>query len=763
MATQHIDFLLIGGGLASAQAAQTLRQEGTTGSILILSAEPNLPYHRPFLSKARLLGTADEARTLVHPESFYRDQRIDVALDTRAVAVDTAEQWVETSAGSRIHYGKLLIATGACARQLDVPGASLGGIHVLRTQADADVIRQAAAKARRVVVVGGSFLGMEVAVTLRQLGLDVAVIEIGDRILRRLESAMLSDFLQRHVEQDKGIAIVPNASVVAFHGRGKVKEVEISSGAKISCDLVVVCIGIAPATQFLNGSGVKLEDGFVEVDDRLQASAPNVFAAGDVASFLDPVFSRRRHVEHWDNAIKQGQLAARNMLERRRRYDTVSYFFCEVGDFGFNFLGDPTGTHERIAQGSLQERAFSLLYLSQDILHAVFTLGRTADEVRAAESLIRYRTSLRKDKHRLKDPTFALNTLPMQNVLILQGGGALGAFECGVIKALEERGIFPDIVAGISIGAFNGAIVASHPGHATEALESFWADIEVATLPGPNEPARRAATAARIMSFGVEKFFRPRWIPSFDAPWEPPWSWTGLYDTSPMRRLLEQYVDFPALKSSPVRLLVSAVNVLSAELETFDSYVDDFTPEHILASGSLPPGFSWTWVDGKPYWDGGVVSNAPLDLVIDRCGPDGKRVFMVDLFSNQKALPGNITEVMARRDEIVYAQRVRSDLHLREQADAYRGLIAHLMQEIEPALQDKIRRLPRYIQLMGNGIGTRITRFTRKPPPEELPSRDYDFSDVAIRGNQAQGYALAQAVLASCDPAGGIGPASPAG
>ncbi len=220
-------------------------------------------------------------------------------------------------------------------------------------------------------------------------------------------------------------------------------------------------------------------------------------------------------------------------------------------------------------------------------------------------------------------------------------------------------------------------------------------------------------------------------------------------------------MDFPALKSSPVRLLVSAVNVLSAELETFDSYVDDFTPEHILASGSLPPGFSWTWVDGKPYWDGGGVSNAPLDLVIDRCGPDGKRVFMVDLFSNQKALPGNITEVMARRDEVVYAQRVRSDLHLREQADAYRGLLANLMQEIEPALQDKIRRLPRYIQLMGNGIGTRITRFTRKPPPDELPSRDYDFSDVAIRSNQAQGYALAQAVLTSCDPAGGIGPASP--
>ncbi|HBO1345087.1 FAD-dependent oxidoreductase [Pseudomonas aeruginosa] len=758
MATQHIDFLLIGGGLASAQAAQTLRQEGATGSILILSAEPGLPYHRPFLSKARLLGTADEARTLVHPASFYEDQRIDVALDTRAVAVDTTEQWVETSAGLRIHYGKLLIATGATPRTLAVPGASLGGIHALRTHADAEAIRLAAGKAKRAVIVGGGFLGMEVAVTLRQLGLDVAVIEAEDRVLKHLESDLLSDFLQRHAEQDKGIAVVPKESVVAFHGKGKVKEVEIASGARIACDLVVVCVGVAPATQFLEGSGIALEDGFVVVDEQLQASAANVFAAGDVTSFFDPVFSRRRHVEHWDNAIKQGQLAARNMLERRRRYDTVSYFFCDVGDIGFNVLGDPSGTHESIAQGSLQERAFSLFYLRQDIAHAVFTLGRTADEVRAAEGLIRYRTSLRKDKHRLKDPAFALNALPMQNVLILQGGGALGAFECGVVKALEERGIFPDIVAGISIGAFNGAIVASHPEHATEALESFWADLEVASLPGLNEQARRATTAAQIMSFGVEKFFRPRWIPSFGAPWEPPWNWTGLYDTSPMRRLLEQYVDFPALKHSPVRLLVSAVNVLNAELETFDSYVDDFTPEHILASGSLPPGFSWTWVDGKPYWDGGVVSNAPLDLVIDRCGPDGKRVFMVDLFSNEKELPGNITEVLARRDEVVYAQRVRSDLHLREQADAYRGLIANLMQEIGPAQQDKIRRLPRYIQLMGNGIGTQITRFTRKPPPDEPSSRDYDFSDIAIRSNQAQGYALAKAALAAAGSTGGRPP-----
>ncbi|SHH95888.1 FAD-dependent oxidoreductase [Pollutimonas bauzanensis] len=760
MASQQIDFLLVGGGLASAQAAETLRQEGATGSVLILSAEPALPYHRPFLSKSYLLGKADEARILIHPEQFYRDQKIEVALEAQAVAVDTAGQWVTVSTGLRIHYGKLLIATGTSPRTLAVPGASLGGIHTLRTRADSDAIRRAAAKAKRAVIVGGGFLGMETAISLRALGLDVAVIETESRILKHLESAMLSDFIRRHAEQDKGLSVVTDESVVAFHGRGKVREVEIASGGKIPCDLVVVCIGVEPATQFLEGSGLLLEDGFVAVDERLQASAPNVFAAGDVAGFLDPIFARRRHVEHWDNAIKQGQLAARNMLGRRVRYDQVSYFFCEVGDLGFNLLGDPAGTHESIAQGSLDARSFSLFYLDEDIARAVFTLGRPADEIRAAEGLIRFRTNLRKEKHLLKDPAFRLHSLPMQNVLILQGGGALGAFECGVVKALEEYRIFPDIVAGISIGAFNGAIIASHPEHAAEALESFWSDIKVVSHQAPTEQIRRSITAAQIMLFGVEKFFRPRWMPSFDAAWEPPWNWTGLYDTSPMRRLLAQYVDFPALRHSPVRLLVGAVNVLNAKFETFDSYVDDFTPEHILASGSLPPGFSWTFVDGKPYWDGGIVSNSPLDLVIDRCGPDGKRVYIVDLFSGDKKLPTNIAEVLARRDEIVYTERVRSDLHTRELTDAYRGLIASLLQEVEPALRDRIQRFPRYIQLMGNGVQSQITRFVRTQPPDEPASRDYDFSDVAIQNNQAQGYALAKATLASSSSTGGPPPST---
>lgn len=742
MTYQKIDFLLIGGGLASATAAETLRREGAAGSILILSAESTLPYQRPALSKRYLLGHANVQQILVHPAQYYRDEEIEVALETTALSVDTARQLVETSTGRQIHYEKLLIATGASPRPIALPGASLEGIHVLRSRDDCDAIRQRASKAKRAVVVGGSFHGMEVAMSLLDLGLEVTIVEKDTRLLRHLESAMLSDFFLQYACKH-GATVLLDEPVVAFHGQRKIREVETGSGARIPCDFAVACTGVDPATQFLHGSGIALEEGQIMVDDRLATNMPNIWAAGDVTSFLDPVFSCRRHIEHWDNAVKQGRLAALNMLGRRMRYDQVSYFFCEVGDIGFNVLGATEDADEWIMRGSLADQSFTLFYLKNSVMRAAFSLGRPARETRLAEELIRYRTNLLLHKERLRVPDVALDQLPTQTVLVLQGGGALGAFECGVVKALEEEQIFPDIVAGISIGALNGAIIAGNPRNATGALEAFWSELQVASLPLLSEPMRRAATAMQILQFGVPKFFRPRWMPSLGEPWVAPWNWTGFYDTSPMKKLLAKYVDFTSLKESPVRLMVGAVNVLTGELEVFDSYVDDLTADHILASGSLPPGFSWTFVDGKPYWDGGIVSNSPLDLVFDRCGSDGKRVFIVDLFAGAKSsLPSNMMEIQARRDEIVYSERVRSDLRTRELKDAYRSLVESLLQEIEPVEREKIMQRPRYIQLMGDGAKMQITRFVRKGVHDEPSWRDYDFSDVSIRANQAQGYAL---------------------
>ena len=749
MADETFDYLLLGGGLASATAAATLRREGAVGSIGILSAEDFPPYHRPRLSKQYLLGTSTEVDILVHPVDYYRQQNISLVLGVDVTAVDPSSQTVETNTGGSIEYGKLLIATGALPRRLSASGAEKKGVFYLRRKSDCDTVRKAAKTGRSVVILGASFLGMEIALSLIELGLKVTMLDIGERVLPHIEAQQISTFFQKYAE-DKGATILLGDTAKEIMGGRQVTGVRTQNGREIACDMVIVSIGVEPATGFLDGSSISLEKGFVLVDDRLRTNAENVFAAGDVTRFYDPLFKFRRHIEHWDNAVRQGRLAARNMLGQRRRYDEVSYFFCEMGELGFDMLGVPEGASECISRGSLDDHSYTLFYLRDEIPQAIFSMGRSPGEIRVAEGLIRYRVNIKQYKERLGDPAYLLDKIPMQKVLVLQGGGALGAFECGVVRALEEERVFPDIVAGVSIGALNGAIIAGNPHHATEALRSFWNDLTVAAPPLPFAEMRRAAVAAQILAFGVPKFFKPCWMPPFDFQS----AWTGYYDTSPMRKLIAEYVDFPSLKNSPVRLLVGAVSVTTAQMEIFDSYVDDLTPDHILASGSLPPGFSWTIVDGVAYWDGGIVSNSPLDLVLDRCGPDGKQVYIVDLFEGEAPLPANMIEVLARRDEVVYSERIRSDLRTREMTDAYRSMINVILSGIDPVERAKIMRHPRYIQLMGDGFANEIMRFQRPRRDGEASSRDYDFSDESIRYLQEQGYALVKQTLAKASKAG---------
>ncbi len=745
--TRYADCLLLGGGIASASAAATLRSEGATGSVMMVSAEDVPPYHHTALSKGLLLGDDPDGHIYIHPQSFYEENAISLVLGTKVVRIDTVKQQIVTAAGEHIGYGQLLIATGAKPRPLDVPGAKLPGVFSLRHKTDADAIRAAMVGAKRAVVLGGSYLGMEIAMSLLEKGLKVTIIEKGPRLLPHLEAPSLSQYFEDYA-RERGATLLLGDAVSAVRGKNKVEGVETAGGRRVPCELIVVSIGVTPATSFLAGSGIPLDDeGYVLVDEQLRTGVANVFAAGDITNFHDPVFARRRHLQHWDNALKQGRLAARNMLGRRLRYDEVSYFFCEVGDIGFNVLGATEEADNWIARGSLENGSFGLFYLKGDVPRALFTVGRPPDEIRVAEGLIRYRVSLGAVKHRLREPSFVLDHIPTQTALILQGGGALGAFECGVVKALEEEGIFPDIVAGVSIGALNGAVVAANPRHATEALESFWADLSVATPQLPFLEMRRAAAASTILTMGVPNFFTPRWVIPPRGPEDWPANWTSYYDTSPMKALLAKYVDFSTLKDSPVRLLMSAVNVTTASLEVFDSYVDELTADHVLASGSLPPSFPWTIIDGKPYWDGGIVNNSPLDLLLERCGPDGKRVFIVDLFSGRRPLPSNMIEVFARREEIVYSERVQSDLHYREKIEYYRKLVDHIVSRLDDVEAAKVKRLPAFIQLMGDGAMSSMTRIVRSGQGAEHASRDYDFSDLAVQANIADGYAEAKRAL----------------
>lgn len=749
MSDRVIDFLLVGGGYASITAAETLRREGAEGSILIISAEGNLPYRRPDLSKAYLLGRVSAEQILIHPPSFYKDENIEVMLNSSVVLVNPAEKYVKTSSGQRIFYKKMLLATGSKAKDFEGENGTLTGIYKLRSQADCEIVRQKASTSKNALVCGGDFKGFEIVMSFSKMGLKACVVEQDSKVLPHIESGDISEFFREYAEKN-GVDVYLNDSVVAFEGADRLEYAVTRNGRKIPCDLAVLCIGEEPNTSYLQGSDIEMVEGRIIVDELLRTNYPDIYAAGDITDFYDPVFRRRRHIEHWDNAKVQGRLAALNMLDKRLRYDEVAYFYCEMGDVGFSMLGDPVDAPERIERGTLTSHAYAKFYMKDNLLKSVFAMGLPATEIRQMENLIRYRVNLQKNKEALKNQHTDLGQIGMQKVLILQGGGALGAFEWGVVKALEEKEIFPDIVAGISIGALNGGIVASHPHQAAEALGAFWSELKVASPPIAYEPLRRMVTSSNILQFGVPNFFRPRWLPSYgslQSGWMDPTEWTGLYDTAPMRELIQKYVDFPSLKKSPVRLLVGAVNVLNGELHVFDSYVDDLTPDHLLASGSLPPGFSWTYVDGKPYWDGGVVSNSPLDLVFERCGTDGKQVYMIDLYAGERPLPKNIMEVMTRRDEIVYCERIRSDLRTQELKDSYRSLISSILNTIDPVEREKFMQRPQFIKLMGDGSKPEITRFVRTAIDGELSSRDYDFSDIAIEDNRKRGYQIAVDVL----------------
>jgi len=334
--------------------------------------------------------------------------------------------------------------------------------------------------------------------------------------------------------------------------------------------------------------------------------------------------------------------------------------------------------------------------------------------------------------------------------LILQGGGAFGAFECGAMKALGESHISPNIVAGVSIGAFNGAIIAGNPDNPMEALEAFWNELKVDTPPGPTEEFRQIQACNQIAALGVPNFFKPRWLNPFTCFTQLPSQWTSFYDTSPVRKLLEKYVDFSKLKSSPVRLMISAVDVETSELVMFDSYIDTLTPDHILASGSLPPGFPWTTINGRHYWDGGIVSNSPLDQVLDRCGTSGKQVYVIDLFPGSiNHLPGNLLDVLGRRDEILYSERIRSELKTQTLVLNFQKLVEEIMNEVPPEKLNKLRHRPGYIQLMASESPMKVTRITRENSEDEPSSKDYDFSRKTIENLMQSGYQVTKKALAA--------------
>ncbi|OUL95703.1 FAD-dependent oxidoreductase [Paraburkholderia hospita] len=737
------DFLLAGGGPASVAAARALRMENSTASIAILCGEAALPYKRPPLTKGFLTGAVDGLQLVMHPPEFYGEQRIDVLRSTLVVRVEPARHTVATSDGRLFQYGKLLIATGTSPQRLHLPGSDLQGIRFIHDIAGAAALRESASRVRHAVVLGAGFVGVEVAASLRAMGLEITLIERAERVMPQLHAPVLSAWFADRCAQ-QGIRVLTGCSVTRFLGDTRVTGVTTGTGWEFACELVVVAIGVAPNCVFLKGAGIALGDG-VLVDECLRTSDPDIYAAGDVANFYDPVFGVRRRIEHWDNALRQGRLAARNMLGKRMPYRDVSIFFGSVFGTAYTFMGQAELAGETVERGTRSESAWSVLYLRHNVLRAVFSVGRSAEETAAAEELIRHRVGLHGTRAQLADIHFSLAGLPRQTVLILQGGGALGAFECGAIQALEESGVRPDVISAVSIGAFNGAIVASHPGCASQRLAQFWRDLSFCLPSRPDSPMHETLLLWYTFWFGVPNFLRPRWWNGELGTGALVSWWTSYYDPSAIKALICRYVDFDTLAESPTRLLIGTVDVQTGEQRIFDSYVDRLTPDHLLASGSLPPAMPWTTIDGRPYWDGGIVSNSPLDLVIDRCGRISGRVFALDLFSGGRPMPSNVIDVMRRRDELVYTDRIHNDLRFEQYANDFGDLVLDLIHESDAETARRFSQRPNYIRLMGNRAPIRVSRISLKG---ELPlAADFDFSAAAIETLLQRGRQAAKDVL----------------
>jgi len=368
--SQPRSVVIVGGGAAGLAAADMLRREGYDGSIAIVSADADPPVDRPNLSKDYLAGEAQDDWIPLWPDDLYAERHVDLALSTQAVQIEPETRTVLLADGTRREYGAVLIATGAEPNRLQVPGAETADVRYLRTFADSRAIVERAQSSKHVVVVGASFIGLEVAASLRTRGVSVTVVAPESRPLARIMGDELGRFIQT-LHEAHGVVFHLGDTVASMAGR----RLTLGSGTTIDADLVVVGIGVRPSVSLAERSGLAVDHGIV-VNEFLETSAPGVFAAGDVARWPDPRTGENIRVEHWVVAQRQGQTAARNMLGRRERFDAVPFFWSQHYDVTIRYVGHAERWDRVQIDGSLDAHDAAARFFRNDTLLAVATVGR---------------------------------------------------------------------------------------------------------------------------------------------------------------------------------------------------------------------------------------------------------------------------------------------------------------------------------------------------------------------------------------------------
>ncbi len=397
---EHI--VIVGAGQAAVQAIDTLRRRHFDGRLTLIGAEPVLPYQRPPLSKKYLAGALARERLLLRPASFYEQHGVETRLGRRVEDIARREQRLRLDDGSSVAYDALLLATGSRPRPLAVPGTDLEGVFGLRTMADVERIRPALGPGTRLLIVGGGYIGLEVAATARDLGIEVTVLELAARVMERATCAAVSEFYAAE-HQRHGVRIVCGTRVraIAAHaGQNRVRAVVTEDGTEYGADAVLIGVGALPESTLASSAGLTCDDG-IRVDEYCRTADPVIYAAGDCTNQPSPRFGRRLRLESVDNAFEQGASAALNLLGQETVHDKVPWFWSDQYDHKLVIVGISAGHDEVVLRGDPASRAFTACYLRDGELIAVDSVNTPKDQL-AARKLIPAR--VRPDRARLADP-----------------------------------------------------------------------------------------------------------------------------------------------------------------------------------------------------------------------------------------------------------------------------------------------------------------------------------------------------------------------
>jgi 3-phenylpropionate/trans-cinnamate dioxygenase ferredoxin reductase subunit len=409
VAEREADFLLIGGGLASANCAAELRKRGAEGSILLVGREPEPPYERPPLSKEYLRGEAERADAYVNPPEWYEENDVELLSGTNVMSLDPAARTAKLQGGDEVSFGKALIATGAMVNILRVEGAENEGIHYLRAYGNSDAIRNDAKAAEHVILIGGSYIGAEVAASLTAKGTKCTIVTMEEIALSRTFGDEAGRWFHQLLESN-GVTIHGGEELEAYEGDGRVKGVVTKSGLAIECDAVVVGAGVRPDAMLAERAGLKVEDGIV-CDSKLRTSADGIYAAGDCCSYDSVIHGRRIRVEHWDVAMQQGMHAARNMLGADADYEVVPYFFSDLADWAsLEYVGPAKDWDEEIWRGDRDEDEFSVWYLKDGRVAGALSVERSED-LAEARRLLAAGVDVSAARDQIADPDSDLGTL----------------------------------------------------------------------------------------------------------------------------------------------------------------------------------------------------------------------------------------------------------------------------------------------------------------------------------------------------------------